>query len=83
MPVQDTDHADFWPLFARVLGRPVPPGDYTPADLPEWDSLRHVELIFELEAHYGIDVPQDRIAAMFEGTGAILAHLRESAARPG
>lgn len=83
MPAQETNHADFWPLFARVLGRPVPPGEYTPADLPEWDSLRHVELIFELEAHYGIDVPQDRIAALFDGTNAILAHLSESAARRG
>lgn len=71
--------ARFWRLFSRVLGRPVPPGDYTPADLPEWDSLRHVELVFELEESFGVDVPQDEIAGLFESTARVLAFLRARA----
>jgi Phosphopantetheine attachment site len=67
---------DFWRLFSRVLGRPLEPGRYDTAQLPEWDSLRHVELMFELEEHFGISVPQGRIAALYSSTDAVLDFLR-------
>ena len=37
--------AKFWRVLSRALGRSVAPGRYSVADLPEWDSLRHVELV--------------------------------------
>jgi acyl carrier protein len=67
---------EFWRLFGRVLGRRIEPGRYATADLPEWDSLRHVELVFELEERFRVDVPQDRIAELFSDTDAVLAFLR-------
>jgi acyl carrier protein len=33
-------------------------------DTPEWDSLKHIELILELERHYGIALTGDEIAEM-------------------
>ncbi len=75
----DTTETKFWRLFARVLNRPLEPGHYRRDQLPEWDSLRHVELVFELEEAFGISVPQDRIAALYADTDAVLAFLREHA----
>jgi hypothetical protein len=76
----DAKQADFWRLFSRVLGRPVEPGCYTPEDLPQWDSLRHVELVFELEETFGIQVPQSRIASLYTDTDQLLALLHDSGA---
>lgn len=70
----------FWRLFSRVLGREVEPGRYDTGQLPQWDSLRHVELIFELEEAFGIQVPQDRIAALYSDTDTVLAFVREQLA---
>lgn len=71
--------ADFWRLFSRVIGRPLEPGRYDTAQLPEWDSLRHVELVFELEERMGVSIPQDRIAALYSDTDTVLSFLREHA----
>jgi acyl carrier protein len=75
----DTLEADFWRLFSRVLGKPVAPGRHTPQDLADWDSLRHVELVFELEERFGVQIPQDRIAELFSDTDTVLAFLRANA----
>jgi hypothetical protein len=82
--VHVSDHAaleaDFWRVFGRALGRPLTPGRYTPAQLPEWDSLRHVELVFELEEKFRIEVPPGAIADLFSDTDAVLAFLRAQVA---
>lgn len=70
---------DFWRLFGRVLGHPIEPARYTPAELPAWDSLRHVELVFELEEAFGIDIAQADIAALYSDTDTVRAYLREHA----
>ncbi len=70
----------FWRMFSRVLGRPVPPGRHERAQLPEWDSLRHVELVFEIEEQFGITVPQEAIAGLFSDTDTLLAFVRRHAA---
>ena len=67
--------AKFWRHFSRALGRPITPGCYAVADLPEWDSLRHVELVFELEESFGVSIPPDTIAALFSDTDTVLAYL--------
>lgn len=71
--------AKFWRQFSRALGRPIEPGRYAVADLPEWDSLRHVELVFELEESFGVSIPPATIAALFSDTDTVLAYLRANA----
>lgn len=70
----------FWRLLGRVLERPVAPGRYSTQDLPEWDSLRHVELVFELEEAFELDIPQDDIAKLYSDTDDVLAYLRRRVA---
>ena len=81
MALTDTERstleADFWRVFARVLGQPVAPGRWEPSQLTRWDSLRHVELVFELEETFRIEVPQEHIAALYSDTDTVLAFLRE------
>jgi hypothetical protein len=69
----------FWRVLSRALGRPVAPGRYSVADLPEWDSLRHVELVFELEETFGVSIPPQAIADLFSDTDTVLAFLRANA----
>jgi acyl carrier protein len=57
------------------MGRPIAPGHYRTADVAQWDSLRHVELMFELEECFGVSIPPARIADLFSDTDAILAYL--------
>ena len=74
---------EFWRIFGRVLGRTIVPGRYKQGDLSEWDSLRHVELIFELEECFGVDVPSDAIVELFSDTDVVLEFLRQRVkARP-
>ncbi len=82
MNATDSPHAidtRFWRMFSRVLGHPVAPGHHQRADLAAWDSLRHVELIFEIEEQFGIDVPQEAIAGLYSDTGTLLAFVRQHA----
>ena len=72
---------DFWRLFGRVLGRPIEPGTYATGDLAGWDSLRHVEQVFELEEAFGINEPQADIAALYSDTDTVLVYLRERVGR--
>jgi hypothetical protein len=72
--------AKFWRVLSRAMGRPVPPGRYTVADLPEWDSLRHIELVFELEESFGVTIPPAAIADLFSDTDSVLAYLDANAA---
>ena len=69
--------AKFWRILGRTLGRQVPPGRYAVADLQEWDSLRHVELVFELEEAFGLSIPPDAIAHLYSDTDTVLAYLRD------
>ncbi len=73
--------ADFWRVFSRALGRKFEPGHYRQADVPEWDSLRHVELVFEMEEAFRLDIPPPAIADLFSDTDTVLAFLREHTAR--
>ncbi len=72
---------DFWKLFGRVLGRELAPGRYTRDDLPEWDSLRHIELVFELEQRFSLEIDGDAIVALYSDTDAILDFLTARAGR--
>lgn len=73
-PHPDVEKA-FWRILGRVLGRPVTPGSYRRDELPEWDSLRHIELIFELEEAMGLQVDPEAIAELYSSTDALLDYL--------
>ena len=72
--------ADFWRVFGRAMGRAVEPGHYQVAQIAEWDSLRHVELIFELEESFRVDIPPDAIAELYSDTDTLLSFLRSRGA---
>jgi hypothetical protein len=67
---------EFWRVFARAMGRELAPGRYAVGELAPWDSLRHVELVFELEEAFRIRVPPDAIAGLFSDTDRVLAFVR-------
>ena len=48
-------------VFARVLELPVDQihDDASPDTLDEWDSLAHVQLVFDLEKEFSIEIPPD------------------------
>jgi acyl carrier protein len=77
----DAVETEFWRVLSRALGQRVEPGHHAPADLPRWDSLRHVELVFELEEAFKINIPQADIAGLFSSTDEVLSYLRRQGAR--
>ena len=72
--------ARFWPVFSRAIGHAVAPGRYTVAQVDGWDSLRHVELVFELEEAFGVSIPPAAIATLYSDTDTVLAFLRSQTA---
>jgi len=38
--------------------------DLTFGDLPQWDSLGHMEVMMRLEEHFGVEINADTIAAL-------------------
>jgi acyl carrier protein len=53
---------------ALVEALRVPPEEVTPelafGDLPQWDSMGHMEVMLSLEAAFGIEINADTIAAL-------------------
>jgi acyl carrier protein len=48
----------------------------TAADIPEWDSLQHVTLLFRLEDEFGVEFMGDE-AASLENVGELAALLEK------
>jgi acyl carrier protein len=46
----------------------LPPSDVPPqadmTSMPDWDSLRHLELMLELEMIFAVRIPADEVAAL-------------------
>jgi acyl carrier protein len=65
-------------LLAEVFQ--VPQGEVTPdlafGDLPQWDSLGHMDLMLRLEEQFGVTVDTDLIAELVN-IPAICAYLKE------
>ena len=59
-------------VFREVLGDPdlVLRDDLTAADVPGWDSLAHVGLMFSIESEFGITF-SDREMSSLEDVGAL------------
>lgn len=46
--------------FTHVVGEPpIRAVETTPEDVSSWDSLAHVQLVFEIEQALGIRMPED------------------------
>jgi acyl carrier protein len=56
----------------------IPPDQVTPdlafGDLPQWDSMGHMEVMMRLEEHFGIEINADTIAGL-TSLPAIREHL--------
>jgi acyl carrier protein len=52
--------------LARVFGRPRSdiPEDASTATLADWDSLRQLELMLELELEFGVRVPAEAMTEL-------------------
>ena len=46
-------------------------------DLPQWDSMGHMEVMMALEAQFGVEINADTIAALIS-IPAIIAFLQEN-----
>jgi acyl carrier protein len=55
------------------------PEDADTTSLPEWDSLRHLELMLELEMSFDVQIPADEVPELIS-IGAIEEALREHGA---
>jgi len=47
-------------IFALVLGRTVP-ADVARSDEPDWDSLKHMQLVFAVEEEFHVQFAEDQI----------------------
>ena len=66
--IQDRVHE----VLALVLRLPAPPREpVLRADLPEWDSLAHVEIIYAVEESTGVAFSEQEMAAL-DGSAAIV-----------
>jgi acyl carrier protein len=57
--------ADVRALIARILGVPLPDGG--PVErrhVPEWDSLKHMEIIFALEDGFDVQFDESEFARL-------------------
>lgn len=54
----------FIEVFKRVIGTNDVDENWAMNDIAEWDSLKHVQLISELEEELGIELEYDDILSM-------------------
>lgn len=66
--------ATVWNLPAEQI-----PADADQTTLANWDSLRHLELMLELEMTFGVRIPVDEVPTL-TSVGAIEDALREHGA---
>lgn len=52
-------------------------GDLSFGDLPQWDSMGHMEVMMQLEERFGVEVSADTIAAL-TSVPAICNYLKEN-----
>jgi len=51
--------------------------DLSFGDLPQWDSMGHMEVMMSLEAEFGVEINADTIAAL-TSIPAICVYLKEN-----
>lgn len=71
-----TVHEQLEEIFQSVLGDDtiaLAP-ETTAADIPGWDSLAHINLMFSIEQAFGVQFVNNQFAE-FENVGALIAFL--------
>jgi acyl carrier protein len=70
-------------IVAAILRMPEESLDAasSPDTIPNWDSLRHLQLVLALEEAFGIRLTSEEIEAM-HSVGVILAIVEMHAAKP-
>lgn len=63
-------------VMAAVFQRDLPEGPVAVAAIEEWDSLKHVELVMELEAEFAVEIAPDEIARLYTDSQAIVDFLK-------
>jgi len=51
----------------------------TAADIPAWDSLAHINLMFAIENEFEVEIPDDRLGS-FATVGELRGYLEERTA---
>ena len=58
------------------MGRRFERRKYEVASVEEWDSLTHIELIFELETEFGIQFGPQDVADYYSDTASLISYLK-------
>lgn len=70
---------------ALVEALQVPAGLVTPqlafGDIPQWDSMGHMEVMLVLEERFGVEINNDTIAGL-TSIDAIRTHIIETGLKP-
>jgi acyl carrier protein len=67
-------------VFENVFQRPVTLDDtVSAADVPEWDSVAHINLMFAIEQEFGVQFPGNRFAE-FQNIGELKEYIRQKTA---
>lgn len=66
-------------ILAEALQLPLEaiPADLAFGDLPQWDSMGHMEVMMRLEQHFGIEINGDTIANL-TSIPVIISHISQS-----
>jgi acyl carrier protein len=62
-------------LLLRILRLPSAPAGLARGDTAEWDSLKHLEIVFALEDRYGVRFDESEFATL-DSAATIAASLR-------
>ncbi len=81
---EDESYAVLRPIFARVFGRDVAlRPEMTARDVVGWDSLKHFDIIMDIEDALGIEVDGSKLQDLAD-VGDLARLIRtEAAGKPG
>ncbi len=73
---------DLTPIFQDVLEAPdlVLTPNLTAADVPEWDSFNHINIVVAIEAHFGVKFQTAELESL-QSVGQLVALLEQKLAR--
>lgn len=81
MDTNQTTNVDEHIQMLLVEALQVPPEQVTPdlqfGDLPQWDSMGHMEIMILLESSFGVEINADTIADL-TSSSAIREYLKEN-----
>jgi acyl carrier protein len=62
-------------IMTTILGE-IPEGDFMRSDVPTWDSLKHMQMVFALEDSFDCQFTEDQIPEL-DSLGKIVEALRK------